>query len=288
MNHRLKLLVLTLLCTFGAFAQDTIVVASVDSLPNPYHASIWDDLKYDGATVYKSVLHTYAAPGKWGKEDWVTAGCLTASTAMLWLGDEEIGEYFLDQGKQAPGALKEGAFYFGKPLYNYGITTGIYAFGLLTRNKKVRKTGVLLVSSATAGGLIQTFLKNAVGRARPGTGKGSASFKPFSPEPGMHSFPSGHTILSFTTAYAISKQFENPWVKTGIWALGMITPVSRMWDGAHWASDIGVGVIISVLTVESIDKYMNRERNYDPYLAKKKISWNLNFTKNTVGLVGTF
>ncbi|NUY80665.1 phosphatase PAP2 family protein [Flavobacterium sp. MAH-1] len=269
----------------SVFAQDSSMVA-VDSLkPRP---SIWADLKYDGASVYKGVLHAYSEPAHWGKDEWTTAACLGASTTMLWLGDEEVGEYFLDQGKQAPGFLKEGAFYFGKPLYNYGITGGIYAFGLLTRNQKVRKTGVLLISSATAGGLIQTVLKNAVGRARPGTGRGSASFKPFSKEEGYHSFPSGHTILSFTTAYAISKQFKNPWVKTGLWALGLITPVSRMWEGAHWSSDIGVGVIISVITVESIDKYLNRERNYDPYLAKKKISWNLNFSRQTIGLVGTF
>jgi membrane-associated phospholipid phosphatase len=280
---------LLFVCSFGfsALAQDSLAVAS-DTLTTPYHASIWDDLKYDGASVYKSVLHTYAAPAKWDGDDWTTVGCLTASTAMLWLGDEQIGDYFLAKGKHAPSLLRNGGFYFGKPLYNYGLTGGIYAFGLLTRNEKVRKTGVLLISSATAGGILQTVLKTAVGRSRPGAGRGSATFKPFSKEESYHSFPSGHTILSFTTAYAISKQFSNPWVKTGIWALGMITPVSRMWEGAHWASDIGVGVIISVVTVEAVDKYLNRERHYDAYSAKKKISWNLNFSKNTVGVVGTF
>jgi len=272
-----------LLCAFSSFAQDTIEVA-VDSA----RLSIWQDLKYDGASIYKSVLHTYAAPAHWDQDDWLTAGCLTATTAMIWLGDEQIAESFVRQGKQVPKVLKDGAFYFGKPIYNYGITGGIYAVGLLSRNQKVRKTGVLLISSATAGGLLQTVFKNAVGRARPGTGKGSASFEPFSKDEGMHSFPSGHTILSFTTAYAISKQFKSPWVKTGIWALGMITPVSRMWENAHWASDIASGVIISVVTVECIDKYLNRERKYDPYAAKSKISWNLNFSRNTIGLTGNF
>lgn len=283
MNCFFRLLI-ALWCTTPLLAQD-IAVTESDTVSR---TSIWQDLKYDGASVYKSVLHTYSAPARWGKDDFATLGCLTATTAMLWLGDDMISESFIEHGKDMPKALRDGAFYFGKPLYNYGITGGIYAVGLLTRNQKIRKTGVLLISSATAGGLMQTILKNTVGRARPGTGKGSASFEPFSKEEGMHSFPSGHTILSFTTAYAISKQFSNPWVKTGIWTLGMITPVSRMWEGAHWASDIGVGVIISVVTVECIDKYLNRERNYDPYLAKKKISWNLNFSRQTIGVVGTF
>lgn len=272
-----------LLMNVAVSAQDSLQV-----LTERHENSIWDDLKYDGESVYRGVLHVYGSPGRWTSKDWTTAGCLTAGTAMLWLGDEPIGEYFLEQGQQAPGILKEGAFYFGKPLYNYSITGGIYCFGLLTHNQKVRETGVLLITSATAGGLLQTFLKNAVGRARPGAGKGSASFKPFSAEPSYHSFPSGHTILSFTTAYAISKQFKSPWAKAGLWALGMVTPVSRMWEDAHWASDVGAGIIISVLTVESIDKYLKNKRNYDPTTAKKKISWNLQLNRQTVGVVGTF
>ena len=279
------LLLLALFSIVKCFGQDTLI-AETDSVANT--TSIWQDLKYDGQSVYKGVLHVYTRPAHWKKDDWLTAGCLSATTAMMWLGDEPIGEYFLDQGNNAPGFLKEGAFYFGKPLYNYGITSGIYVVGLLTRNQKIRKTGVLLVTSATAGGVMQTLFKNAVGRARPGTGKGPASFDPFSKEPGMHSFPSGHTILSFTTAYAISKQFKSPWIKGGLWALGMVTPVSRMWENAHWASDITAGVIISVLTVECIDKYLNRERHYDSNAAKKKISWNLNFTRQTIGVVGSF
>ncbi|MBD3582027.1 phosphatase PAP2 family protein [Flavobacterium selenitireducens] len=284
--NRLACLVFLALLSYVQSAGQEAFIVETDSIPA--QTSLWEDLKYDGTSVYKGVLHVYSRPAHWKKDDWLTAGCLTATTAMMWLGDEPLNEYFLDQGSNAPGILKDGAFYFGKPLYNYGITGGIYAFGLLTRNQKVRKTGVLLITSATAGGVLQTVLKNATGRARPGTGKGPASFEPFSKEPGMHSFPSGHTILSFTTAYAISKQFKSPWVKGGLWALGMVTPVSRMWENAHWSSDIAAGVIISVVTVECIDKYLNRERNYDSYLAKKKISWNLNFSRQTIGVVGTF
>lgn len=173
-------------------------------------------------------------------------------------------------------------------MINYGLTGGVYAIGILTKNEKIRQTGVLLISSATAAGVLQTALKSAVGRARPTAGVGAATFKSFSGNEKYHSFPSGHAILSFTTAYAVSKQFESPWIKGGIWAVGMVTPVSRLWAGAHWLSDVGVGMILSVATVESIDRYLKNNQNFDPVVAKKKISWNFQCTSQTIGVIGTF
>ncbi|SCY49925.1 phosphatase PAP2 family protein [Flavobacterium caeni] len=263
-------------------AQDSTAVAT-DSVPTR-----WEMLKYDGLSVVGGVVNAYTAPLRWEKDDWLGFGGVAIGTGILWATDESTSDYFINQGHGAPEWLKDTGFYFGKPLYNYGITGGVYAVGLITKNEKIRKTGVLLISSATAAGVLQTVLKSAVGRARPTTGVGASSFKPFNGEEAYHSFPSGHAILSFTTAYAISKQFKSPWVKGGIWAVGAITPVSRLWAGAHWLSDVTMGVVLSVATVECIEKYLNHERNYDPVVAKKKISWNLNFTSRTIGVVGVF
>lgn len=275
------------LCLFTCtklWPQDSLAVATDSIQPT----TMWQTLKYDGASIYGGVKHAYLAPLHWKEDNWAAFGGIVVGTGMLWMSDEAVGDYFLKEGEHAPELLKDGGFYFGKPLYNYGITGSIYFYGLLTKNVKVRKTGVLIITSATAAGVLQSILKNGVGRARPGANMGSATFKPFSKEEAYHSFPSGHAILSFTTAYAISKQFSNPWVKTGICALGLITPVSRMWEGAHWISDVGVGIALSVATVESVDRYLNQKRNYDPIAGKKKISWNLRLTNKTVGIVGNY
>ena len=133
----------------------------------------------------------------------------------------------------------------------------------------------------------KSISKTVVGRARPTGGEGKASFDPFSSEGKYHSFPSGHTILSFTTLYALSKQFDNPFVKAGLIGVGMVSPVSRLWSGAHWLTDVGLSLAISVVVVDSIDKYLKNERNYGVQ-NPNKMSWKMQVGLGQVGIVGTF
>src|SRR5690606_32130249 len=177
--------------------------------------------------------------------------------------------------------------YLGKPLYNYSINGGVYFIGLFTKNEKWRKTGVLLISSATTVGLLQTVGKTLVGRARPIANEGKASFEPFSSEAAYHSFPSGHTILAFTTFYAIGKQFKSPWAKGGFYTLGLLSPVTRLWSGAHWLTDVALSVALSVVVVDSIDKYLDKQR-YPKEFSRDRISWSLQMGPGSIGLKGTF
>ena len=253
-----------------------------DSLPNT-----WELMKYDGASAFGGIKKAYTSPLHWQKDDLITAGAVVAGTAALYIFDEETSDYFIDQGERAPSVVRDFGWYFGSPQNNYGITGAVYLVGLFTKNEKIRKTGVLMISAATASGIIQSISKTAVGRGRPGAGEGKGSFKPFSKEGSFHSFPSGHTILSFTTMYALSKQFENPFVKAGLMGVGLIAPVSRLWDGAHWLTDVGLSLAISVAVVDTIDKYLNFEREYGVE-KQKAISWKMHIGLGRVGLVGTF
>lgn len=234
--------------------------------------NIWQLAKYDGAATFGGLKHAYTRPLHWDREDWANFGFVVGGTALLYFVDDETSAFFRNQDSTAPTVLKDFGERFGSPQIAYGITGSVYLFGLLTKNERVRETGVLLISSATAVGLIQTILKTTVGRSRPQNGEGKFAFKPFSGESGFRSFPSGHTILSFTTAYAISKQFKNPWVKAGIYTVGMISPVSRIVNGAHWLTDVVLSLAISVATVDAIDNYLNGKNRYPNDKNKKGIT----------------
>ncbi|KFE97263.1 hypothetical protein IX39_20515 [Chryseobacterium formosense] len=258
--------------------EDSIVVNTKNSIGR--------QLVVDGKQIVNNIAHSYASPFSWKKDNWVDVGGVALGTVLLYSVDHDTSKYFMDQREKVPSVVRKFGDYFGGPQNNYGITSLVYLTGLFTKNDKIRDTGVLMISSATTAGLIQTLSKTLVGRARPGTGEGKFHFKPFSGEPAYRSFPSGHTVLVATTMFSLAKQFSNPWVKAGIYTIGAITPLSRVWDGAHFFSDVFLSAAISYFVVEGTYKYMNK--NQIKKEGKNKIAWRLSMSPNMLGLNGVF
>lgn len=297
MNRYIKLIVLIFAFQNQGFAQadslnsqkDSLTIAKIEQ-DSVVKESFWQKLKYDARNGANGFLYTFTQPTRWQKKDYAYLGGTLIGTGILYLSDEEISSFFRRQEKDIPHTISEFGFRFGKPQINYGLTGGIYLTGLLTNNEKIRYTGVLLITSASVSGLLQQVMKTVAGRARPTTELGHDYFDPFNGSPAFSSFPSGHTALSVTTCYALSKQFESPWIKGGFYVLGMVSPLSRIWEGAHWASDVFLSTVMSVAIVECVDSYLKRDNKYklNPEEQKNKISWNVRMGYNQLGLVGTF
>jgi len=248
----------------------------------------WQLLKYDAKTAFQSVTYSFTRPLHWKKKDFTTLGILLGGTILLSTIDEEANTFFARQEPNVPELIKDFGWYVGNPQNYFVVTAGIYGFGLFTKNEKVRKTGVLIITSSFTSGLLQSIGKNSIGRARPTANIGSASFDPFSKASKFHSFPSGHTVLSITMAHSIAKQFDSTWTKIGIYTLGSIAPISRLLDGAHWLSDIAFSAALSIIVVDSIDKFLFNTKAYSYPKKEKSISWNFKFSTNQIGVVGTF
>jgi membrane-associated phospholipid phosphatase len=162
----------------------------------------------------------------------------------------------------------------------------VYLAGLFTKNEKLRRTGVLLISSATAGGFLQQISKRIIGRARPKSGESSGTFDPFHLNRvyNYDSFPSGHAMLAFSNAYAIAKQFKSPWVKAGLYTVGLIPGFVRVLDDFHWFSDVAFSTVLSIFIVESIDRYLDSKYEEKYNAQEKNVSWNLSFGPGTMGV----
>lgn len=243
---------------------------------------------YDLKQGIKGVGHSFSRPLHWKKKDFTTLGTVIVGAFALSTIDDEASALFVRNEQHVPNIFQEAGTRFGSPQVYFIANAGLYGFGLFTKNEKLRKTSVLIISSSFTTGLIQSLSKTAFGRVRPGNGYKSNEFRFWSNEAAFHSFPSGHTVLSVTMAHAIAKQFNNTWSKIGVYTLGSIAPISRLFAGAHWLTDVGVSAVLSIVVVDSIDKFLFNTKAYDYNKKEKKISWNFTFSGNKVGLIGSF
>lgn len=285
---KFSFILLFLLCSVYTFAQDSLITDPPETK--------WNMFKYDFGNMFKGMAYSYARPFHWQGKQWAQFGGVIAGTGAVYLVDDDTSRFIQLQRGGVPTFIRDYGEFYGSPQNNFLATSGIYLVGLFTKNEKLRRTGVLLVGSAASSGLLQQVLKSAVGRARPESGLGKDTFDSFNSNRRFHSFPSGHALLAFTNAYAIGKQFKSPWIKAGIYTIGAIPGISRIWDGQHWLSDFVFAIAISVATVESIDRYLDRkydkkyndEAERQAYLKDKETSWDLNFGAGTVGVAVRF
>lgn len=257
-------------------------------------ASIGKLALYDLKQSIKGVGYSFSRPIHWKKKDFTTLGALIIGTLALSPADEEISEVFIRNEPNVPNLFQQAGTRFGSPQVYFIANAGLYGFGLFTKNEKIRKTSVLIIASSFTSGIIQSFTKTLVGRGRPqeeGERLNSTDFRLWDNRSEFHSFPSGHTVLSITAAHAIAKQFKNPWSKVAVYTLGSVAPISRLFIGAHWLTDIGVSAVLSIAVVDAVDKFLFQKKayNYDGTPKKEKyISWNFAFSGNQIGVIGSF
>ena len=248
--------------------------------------TLWNDFKYDVGNIFGGVGYAYSRPFHWEGNDWANFGYLVGGTLLISTVDDELNDWKNGFREDVPDLIIDYGNEYGSPENNYMLTGGVYLAGLFTKNEKLRRTGVLLISSATAGGFLQQVSKRIIGRARPKSGKNSDVFDPFHLNRvyNFDSFPSGHAMLAFSNAYVIAKQFKSPWVKAGIYTVGLIPGLVRVMDDFHWVSDVAFSTVLSIFIVESIDKYLDSKYDEKYNDHSKNVSWNLSFGPNTLGV----
>jgi len=253
--------------------------------------TLWNDFTYDMGNIFGGVGYAYSRPLHWKGNQWANFGYLAGGTGVLFTVDDEVDDWANGFRQDVPQFIKDYGNNIGNPDNNYLFTGAVYLTGLFTKNEKLRRTGVLLISSATASGFLQQVFKRVIGRARPRAEVGSFTFAPslgVNRNFNFDSFPSGHAMLAFTNAYAIAKQFKNPWIKSGIYTVGMIPGLVRVLDRFHWISDVAFSTVFSIFIVESIDRFLDRKYDKKYNSQEKDLSWNLTFSPNQIGVAIQF
>ena len=138
------------------------------------------------------------------------------------------------------------------------VVLGIYANGLLTKDKVMMRNGFKSAITIGFAALVSTGLKGALHRERPSK-KYPGEIIPRA-HSGRYSFPSGHTTSAFAMATSLSLSYRKWYVAVPSYIYAGFVGYSRMRLGVHFPSDVLGGMVIGIgsgLLVWQLDHLLN-------------------------------
>ncbi len=210
-----------------------------------FQSSLFSQNAYNISQFAEESFQFIKQPTKWQSNDWMKLGLISAGTVLIMQADRPIREnIFKDQSYSKSIPIEAGRIW--GEAYPAAIFAGAFGLhGLIANDPSSKKIGFEIVQTVLYAGAITTFLKIAIGRARPFTNKGDANYKPFTLfDDDFHSFPSGHTTLAFSLSTVLSKNSKSDLLKILAYVPAILTMVSRVYQDNHWTSDAIIGASI--------------------------------------------
>jgi membrane-associated phospholipid phosphatase len=156
--------------------------------------------------------------------------------------------------------LADALNYGGRPQYAVAVLGGTWAVGTLAGRGEVVDAALHVAGALAAGGVVNGALKYGVGRERPSETGDPHHFRPFSAENRWQSFPSGHTVVAFSLAAAVSEEARTPWVTALAYGGAAAVGWSRVYEDKHWASDVAAGALIGIVAGRGTVRLLHRPR----------------------------
>ena len=167
-------------------------------------------------------------------ESALVAGVGGGASLALGAADDDVDAWSESEG-QSPYTKALG--WIGDGWVQAGGAFGTYAVGVLTKHRLTRHVGSDLIRAQFMNGVLTRSLKIVVDRTRPSGGG--------------HSFPSGHSSATFTSAAVLHSHFG--WkVGAPAYAVAGLVGWTRVRDRAHWLSDVAVGATLGTIVGRTV------------------------------------
>lgn len=194
------------------------------------------------------------------------AGGFVAATIVLAPLDRSLARAIQDSSLQASKLLRVSATGVRVLASPGGVVlgTGVYAAGRVGGYRDVAQLGLHTAEAVLIADGITGVIKMAAGRQRPRVDTETPySFRFMGGFRGdaYRSFPSGHTTSAFAAASAATEEVgylwpENKkWVGVVLYGAAGLAGISRVYNNAHWASDVAVGAMIGSFTGWKVARY---------------------------------
>lgn len=170
------------------------------------------------------------------------AGALLLGGALLVdaAADRAVGPGGGERWAWASDALNHG----GRPQYALLLLGGAAAGGAASGRGELRDGALRVGAGMVAAGAVNGALKVAVGRERPSTTVQTLRFRPGNPDNRWQSFPSGHAVVAFSLASALTEETGDPRVAALGYTAAALVGWSRVYADKHWTSDVVGGALV--------------------------------------------
>jgi membrane-associated phospholipid phosphatase len=205
--------------------------------------------------------------------DGVLASSFAGFTVAMFPVDRSLARRLQDSSAQANRFFKNASKniqYFADP-GSLVIGISMYGVGRLAKWRDVEDLGLHGLEAVAVSGAVTALLKGVAGRARPYVSADTSShdfrFGRGFTHGGYESFPSGHATAAFAAASVVTSESER-WWPHGIWLVApamyggaTLVGLSRMYNNAHWASDVAVGAAIGTFSGIKVVRYSHGHTN---------------------------
>lgn len=174
---------------------------------------------------------------------WEAGVLIAAGVAGIAVLDGPVKAWSQDPAHRSSTAddIASAARLFGQVEVIAPVTGTIIMTGLIAHKPAVFNAGIRIGASVLLSSVITQTFKYSIGRNRPRDTDDVWDFEPFS---GADALPSGHTSAAFAFATSLSQEIHNPWATAGLFVLATGTAWSRVYDNAHWATDVLMGAAV--------------------------------------------
>ncbi|HEU0015326.1 MAG TPA: phosphatase PAP2 family protein [Longimicrobium sp.] len=193
----------------------------------------------------------------WTRGEVAAAGAALGAALLL---DRTFDGTVPDRGGERFESLGETLNHGGRPGYAVVLLLGAWAGGEIAGEPRVAEAAVHVGAALAAGGIANGVLKYSVGRLRPNRTDDPLRFRPFSPENRWQSFPSGHAVVAFSLAAAVSEEARRPWVTALAYGAASAVAWSRVYDDKHWTSDAVGGALVGIAAGRTTVWLLHRRR----------------------------
>ena len=202
-----------------------------------------------------------AAPFMFDGRDWARVGLTAAGTALIFAMDKNVKNFTLRNHNKLNDAIFDIDSYQGN-FYSLFLAWGIYGYGALAGNSKIRKMGLHATEAFIYSGAITGAIKLLIGRRRPYAGDSHLYFRPFRLfDDTYQALPSGHTTVSFAVSTVLAKSIDNMYWKVFWYGTAGLVGASRIYHNKHWLSDVFLGAVIGYYVGEYVSRFNKNEKS---------------------------